>query len=453
MIPTLAILLLAQTADQMKAALLAQLQALGFPVSDWNEGGVARTIVEVLAAVLASLSTLIAAVAASGFVLLSSGDWLTLTAFQVYGLTRNAAGFTAGNLLLTDGGAGPFTIVAGSLTFVSGDGHRYTNTGAGTLPNNGTLVIAVQAQSPGSGYNTGANTIQKMLTPLPAVTVTNPLQLGTVSQVGIGTGTVSPTGTPTINAVVVVQVLVGGAVGVATFQASVDGGRTFPYSGTTSASWPLPASGMSLVFAGGTFNLGDEYLFSTSWITTAGTDTETDASLQARCQARWPSLGIAPTANVYELWAFAASNQVTQADAIPDLTVPGQVDVYLGAGGGSVPGSVVTAVQAYLNARVPLCTTALAISATPVTLTVTATLYVHNGFQTSALASAGAALAAYVASIGIAGGTAYLSEIIGALAEVAGVRNVAVSAPGGDTTFTPGQAPQLAAALTIVVVP
>src|SRR5579885_3187771 len=90
-----------QTADQIKAQLIAALQDLGFPVTDWFSGGVGRTLLELLAQGLALFSQLIAAIAAGGFVTQASGDWLTLVASDTYQLTRNAATFTAGNVVLT----------------------------------------------------------------------------------------------------------------------------------------------------------------------------------------------------------------------------------------------------------------------------------------------------------------------------------------------------------------
>src|SRR5438132_13822567 len=108
--PTLSSLLAPPSADQVKASLLASLQARGFPVTDWQEGGVARTLVEMVARAVAELYKLVALVAASGFVAFSSGDWLTLVAAEVYGLSRNAATFTQGVVVLTDSAsAGPFT--------------------------------------------------------------------------------------------------------------------------------------------------------------------------------------------------------------------------------------------------------------------------------------------------------------------------------------------------------
>lgn len=455
MIPTLLSLLSPQTPAQILASMIAGLQAANFPVTNWITGGVARTILAVTATALSDLWSLVALIAASGFASLSSGDWLTLVAQYVYGLTRNPATSTIGLVTLQDGGGGPFTITVGQLTIVSGDGLEYTNTTGGVLPLNGTLQITVQAVSPGAEYNVGSGALTILATPLPGVTVNNPLVIGPVSQVGVGTGTVTPSGTPIIDAVIVVQILSPGAVGTATFQYSTDGGATFSGSHTTSGAFVVPGSGLTLAFAGAPFEINDEYLFSTSWITIVGTDQETDPSLQARCLARWPSLSVAPPQAVYELWAKAASPQVTQATAIPDPNVAGQVDVFVASGGGSAPAGVVAAAQLYINPRVPLTTTALVISATPVNFIVDGTMFVFNGFEDSALAEAASNLAAYVDSIGIAGGTAYFSAVEAAIQEPQGVRNVILTAPvpETDTVFALGQAPQLVADLDVQVLP
>jgi hypothetical protein len=65
-------------------------------------------------------------------------------------------------------------------------------------------------------------------------------------------GTVTPSGSVKINTGTrfVIKIIAGGAVGVATFQTSVDGGNTFGATQTTSASMTDATSGITLAFAG-----------------------------------------------------------------------------------------------------------------------------------------------------------------------------------------------------------
>jgi hypothetical protein len=191
----------------------------------------------------------------------------------------------------------------------------------------------------------------------------------------------------------------------------------------------LAGTGITLAFAG-TFVLGDTYTFSTSWISSSGTDEETDEALRARCKARWPSLGVAPTVDVYDLWARTASPTITKTRAVPSPTIPGQVDLYLATAAGVTPGADVTAVADYVAAREPLTMTSNVQSACVGAIAVQATLYVENGRQGTAAVEAEAALEALVAGLDI-GGTLYLSELSAALTTPAGVAPRRGDLPGG----------------------
>ena len=448
--PTLVSLLAPPSADQVKASLLSFLQARGFPVTDWAEGGVARTLVEMIARALAELSKLVAVIAASGFVAFSTGDWLTLVAAQVYALSRNPATFTQGVVILSDSaGAGPFTVVPGQLWFGSSDGRRFANTIGGVLPKSGALSLAVQAESPGSAFNVPTGSVTTLLTPLPGVTAANPYQLGQVVQVGSGPGTVTPSGLPTVAAAVVVKILQGGGIGLATFAVATDG-VTFGAPQPLGNPLLLPGTGITVALLG-TFVAGDTYSFGTSWITSSGTDPEPDDALRSRCLARWPSLGVAPNADVYDLWARTAAPQVTRTRVRPGATIPGRADLYLATASGPADAATVAAVDAYLQPRIPLTSTVSVASAGPVGVTAQATLYIQNGYQDSALAQATDNLSAYVNHVPI-GGTVYTSDLISALQTPQGVRNVVLTAPAADIALGPTEVATLAQNLFVVPV-
>lgn len=341
--PTLQDLLTPQTADEQKSTLLAALQAVtpAFPVTSWLEGGIARTLVELFAEGLAQMSQLVANVAAGGFLLLASGDWLTLVAEQVYEIERNEAQYTQGTCQLaavpTSSGA---TITPGQLVATTSSGLRYSNTNGGTLAPGGTLNLTFKAESPGAAYNVGVGTITTLSTPLPGVAINNP---------DLGGGT---------------------------------------------------------------------------WITSQGADEETDASLQARCQARWPSLGSAPTDSPFDLWAKTASATVTRTKVLPDSTTPGQVDVYLAGASGSVGAGTVAAVQAYIDPRVPGPSMTCVVSdSTNEPILVEATLFVKAGYEDTALAAANSNLTAYFNTVDISG-EIYESDVISDLQSPTGVRNI-----------------------------
>jgi uncharacterized phage protein gp47/JayE len=155
--------------------------------SAWQAGSVPRTLVEIDAQAIADLTSLVAAIARSGFVTDqpgitgADGGWLDMVAQAVYGLTRQAAVAAVVQVVLTDaGGAGPFTIVAGQLwvaatsSLGTSSPKRFTNVAGGVLAKNGTLTLAFQAESPGGAWNVGDSTITTLQTSLPGVTVNNP---------------------------------------------------------------------------------------------------------------------------------------------------------------------------------------------------------------------------------------------------------------------------------------
>jgi hypothetical protein len=73
------------------------------------------------------------------------------------------------------------------------------------------------------------------------------------------------TGTPLDAHEAIVKIILGGAVGTATFQVSLDGGDNYSPIITTAASYLIPASGTTVVFTAGTYVAGTTY----SWTGTA----------------------------------------------------------------------------------------------------------------------------------------------------------------------------------------
>lgn len=171
---TLAQLLAGKSKDDYVTQLKGSLPA-SFPVTTWREGDVPETLIQIDAQALSDLSQVIALIAMGGYITTqpgvtgASGDWLDLAA-GFYGLTRNQAVQTQGTVTLTDsGGAGPFSISAGQLWVTDAANHRFTNTTAGTLSQNGSLALTFAAEQAGSAYNTtGALTL---VTALPGVTL------------------------------------------------------------------------------------------------------------------------------------------------------------------------------------------------------------------------------------------------------------------------------------------
>jgi hypothetical protein len=155
-----------------------------FPISSWQSGGAGRTLVEVEAQALTDFGQALPQIAASGFLqsFLTPTNpplpdaWMDLLGQNVYGLTRNPAVATQGNVQIVDSqSAGPFTITPGQLTFASTTGVLFSNTAGGTLAKGGLLVLPVAATTAGASGNVGLNSITSIVGgTLPGVTVSNP---------------------------------------------------------------------------------------------------------------------------------------------------------------------------------------------------------------------------------------------------------------------------------------
>lgn len=164
------------SADAIKASIYTGLANVGVSTTSWKPGAVVRTIIAVLAVILAAFARLIAAIASGGFLDLATADWLTLVAQYVYGVTRNTGSFATGNVTLTNGGGGTFTSVAiGDLIVKNtATGVTYRNTATFSLsPIITTATVPVQAEILGADGTSGAGAIDALVTTFSGVTVIN----------------------------------------------------------------------------------------------------------------------------------------------------------------------------------------------------------------------------------------------------------------------------------------
>ncbi|MBZ0121787.1 MAG: baseplate J/gp47 family protein [Sandaracinaceae bacterium] len=167
------------TVDEVKAGLYAGLAAQGLSTTSWKPGAVVRTLIAATSVVISSLSQLQVAITRSGFLELSEGDWLTLTARHVYDVERLSGTFATGHIQLDNSAGGVFSLGVGDLVVYSPVKKKeYRNTEAFTL---GALetgkLVAIQAVELGSGSTATPNTITGFRTPLAGVTCTNPSAL------------------------------------------------------------------------------------------------------------------------------------------------------------------------------------------------------------------------------------------------------------------------------------
>lgn len=168
----------ARTTDEIITAILAALTAAGFPVDSWGAGGAARSLVSADATALGAAEAIVADLALGAYGQTATGDWLDLFAASRFALTRIAATYAEGRVLLTvASGAGPFAVAAGGLLVSDGTLRwRSTNTGTVNISSASPEPFTVRAELAGEGGNAANNTITSILSPaLPGVTCNNPV--------------------------------------------------------------------------------------------------------------------------------------------------------------------------------------------------------------------------------------------------------------------------------------
>lgn len=174
--PTLASLVIQQTKEELYELALTVAATVGVDTSTWQAGDPTRSLFHIEAETLASLEEMIVGYINSGFLDYATGDWLTILADQVFGVTVPAATYATTTVTLTNGGGGLYVIEANDLTFKnSTTGKTYHNTTGGTLASGPatTLNVDVEADEPGSESSAGATDIDELVTTLLGVTVSN----------------------------------------------------------------------------------------------------------------------------------------------------------------------------------------------------------------------------------------------------------------------------------------
>jgi phage-related baseplate assembly protein len=176
---TLAELTTPMTADEAKASIYAGLAASGVRTTAWKPGATVRTIIAVLALVLAAFSRLQANLAKGGFLETATGQWLTLVAYYVYGTTRSPGTFASGVVTFDNAGGGVYTGGIGDLVVRSSATNKtFRNTASFTI---GALATGVQipfaAVELGSASTAPALTIDELVTTLSGVACSNALAL------------------------------------------------------------------------------------------------------------------------------------------------------------------------------------------------------------------------------------------------------------------------------------
>lgn len=172
-------LLRVPTKDELLDKFVAILRIAGFPTASWDSFSFQRYTTETESDLLSDLAAGIQAVAKGGLIRYAAevdDAWVDVAA-EWFAETRKPAVFTQGTIRLTDAAAsGPHTINPGSFWVANGDRSlRFVSTNASPVVISlGSFAdITFQAESPGSAFNVGNDTLTEILTPLPGLTATN----------------------------------------------------------------------------------------------------------------------------------------------------------------------------------------------------------------------------------------------------------------------------------------
>ncbi|HPQ72326.1 MAG TPA: baseplate J/gp47 family protein, partial [bacterium] len=98
------------------------------------------------------------------------------------------------------------------------------------------------------------------------------------------------------------------------------------------------------------------------WITSEGTDEETDASLRARCFLAWEELTQGSTERAYISWALSDARVTSAFVNSQHPRGQGTVNVYILGAGGMPSQSLIDDVQAVIDENRPLCVDALVLA-------------------------------------------------------------------------------------------
>jgi len=220
-------------------------------------------------------------------------------------------------------------------------------------------------------------------------------------------------------------------------------GTAYNGSGTTLLTTPVSPS-----LAGVTVTAA------TSWLTTAGAAEESDASLRARCRARWGSLGRGANDSAYIYLArtgHSVESSVTRASVVWGVG-DGTLTIYLAGPSGAVSSGVENIVGAWIEANKPGTDYPTVVSATARVVSLIATVTVDAASDSTAnRALATDALAAYFAGLDI-GEDVDIGRLYEALYASAGVIDADISQPADDTSVNNNEIATLSATITWVTV-
>lgn len=159
--------------------MIAWLVSMGIPADKWRKGGVGRSLLMTVATTFYALGVIITGLASSGFLNTATGDWLSLLAKYVYGVTRITATQASGTIYQTNTGGNLYTWNPGDLIVQDAVTLKtYQNTTlVSSKPGDVSLPIPIAALEFGTASNANPGEITKFVSSVNGVSITNPAPL------------------------------------------------------------------------------------------------------------------------------------------------------------------------------------------------------------------------------------------------------------------------------------
>ena len=190
------------------------------------------------------------------------------------------------------------------------------------------------------------------------------------------------------------------------------------------------------------------------WKIRSGAAEESDASVRARCRARWGTLGRGATDAAYVYLSRTGHAYEAQVTRAPVVWGPGDgtLTVYLAGPSGAVSSTVELVVGDWVLANKPGTDNPTTMSATAIPVSLLATVTVAAASDSAAnRARATDALATYFAALDIAEDVD-LGRLYEALYAAAGILDADITQPSADVSINNGEIATLSVALTWNVV-
>lgn len=147
-------------------------QALGLVPTSWRVGDPTRATFKFVADILGTYDAMVSEFIYAGWLSKARGDWLTVLAEELYGVTREAATYATPTVTLTNTGGGYYPLEVGDVTVKSTlSGQTYHSTQGGTLAAGTSLTLTFEADAVGSAGAVGVDEIDELVTTLLGVTI------------------------------------------------------------------------------------------------------------------------------------------------------------------------------------------------------------------------------------------------------------------------------------------